>query len=62
MIITPKELDSQYYGFKRMSKITGRPFNDVMIGWFKKYKDVHKMNDDEVKLTIKKILDYKTNL
>ena len=58
----PKELDSQYYGFKRMSKITGRPFNDVMIGWFKKYKDVHKMNDDEVKLTIKKILDYKTNL
>ena len=33
-----------------------------MIGWFKKYKDVHKMNDDEVKLTIKKILDYKTNL
>jgi hypothetical protein len=55
----PKELDAQYYGFKRMSKITKKPFKDLVINWFKTHKDLHHMDDNDVNRVIKKILDYK---
>jgi hypothetical protein len=55
----PKELDAQYYGFKRMSKITKKPFKDLVINWFKTHKDLHHMDDNDANRVIKKILDYK---
>lgn len=55
----PKELDAQYYGFKRMSKITKKPFKDLVINWFKTHKDLHRMDDNDANRVIKKILEYK---
>lgn len=57
----PKELDAQYYGFKRMSKITRRPFEELVVDWFNSHKDIHQMNDKEVKKVIEKILNFKPN-
>lgn len=56
----PHELDAQYRGFKRMSKITKKPFDKLVKNWFNKNKDIHQMNDDDVKVTIKKILELKS--
>lgn len=56
----PHELDAQYTGFKRMSKITKKPFDKLVKNWFDKNKDIHQMNDDDVKVTIKKILELKS--
>jgi len=55
----PEELDAQYYGFKRMSKITNKPFKDLVINWFKTHKDIHQMDDNDSNRVIEKILDYK---
>lgn len=53
------ELDAQYTGFKRMSKITRRPFEMLVRDWFEKNKDIHQMNDDESELVIDKILKFR---
>ena len=58
----PEEIDAQYYGFKRMSKITKKPFDELVKNWFKKYKDVHQMDDSEVKETISMILNYRPKI
>jgi len=55
----PEELDAQYYGFKRMSKITNKPFKYLVINWFKTHKDIHQMDDNDSNKVIDKILDYK---
>lgn len=54
----PKEIDAQYYGFKRMAKITGKPFNDLVVNWFKNNKDIHQMNDSDVLRVIRRLLSY----
>jgi hypothetical protein len=54
----PKEIDAQYHGFKRMAKITGKPFNELVINWFKKHKDIHQMNDTDVLRVIRRLLSY----
>ena len=54
----PKEIDAQYYGFKRMEKITGKPFNELVVNWFKKNKDIHQMNDTDVLRVIRRLLSY----
>ena len=54
----PKEIDAQYYGFKRMAKITGKPFNELVVNWFKKNKDIHQMNDTDVLRVIRRLLSY----
>lgn len=55
----PEELDAQYYGFKRMSKITKKPFELLVRDWFEKNKDIHQMNDLDSKIVIDKILKFK---
>jgi len=55
----PEEIDAQYYGFKRMSKITKKPFEDLVRNWFKKYKDIHQMNNEDSDKVINMILNYK---
>lgn len=58
----PKEIDAQYYGFKRMSKITGKPFEFLVKNWFEKNKSIHQMNDEDSNKVIRKILNYKTKI
>lgn len=55
----PHELDAQVAGFKRMSQITKRPFEDVVRDWFKTHKNFHNLNDDQAEKVIKMILNYK---
>jgi hypothetical protein len=55
----PHELDAQYHGFKRMSKITRKPFEMVVVDWFEKNKDIHQMSDEESKSVIEKILSFR---
>lgn len=55
----PEEIDPQYYGFKRMSKITKKPFEDLVRNWFKKYTNIHQMDDSETEETISMILSHK---
>lgn len=54
----PKEIDAQYHGFKRMAKITGKPFNELVVNWFKKNKDIHQMSDTDVLRVIRRLLSY----
>jgi hypothetical protein len=55
----PHELDAQYYGFKRMSKITRKPFELLVTDWFKNNKDIHQMSDSDSKKVIDMILKFK---
>jgi hypothetical protein len=52
----PHEIDAQIAGFKRMSQITKKPFEEVVRNWFEKNKDIHRMNDDETEEVIKMTL------
>lgn len=53
----PHEVDAQVFGFRRMSKITKKPFDDLVKRWFETHEDVHKMNDVDVDRVIKLIHD-----
>ena len=55
----PHEIDAQVFGFRRLSKLTKRPFEVVVKEWFDTHEDVHKLNADEVDDVISKILKYK---
>ena len=55
----PKELDALNFGFKRMSQITKKPIEVLVNNWFDKNKDIHRLNDEEKKDVINKILKYK---
>jgi hypothetical protein len=55
----PHEIDAQVAGFKRMSKITKKPFEEVVRNWFKTHRDIHNLNSDEEQEVIKKILEFK---
>ena len=55
----PHEIDAQVFGFRRLSKLTKRPFEVVVKEWFDTHEDVHKLNEDEVDDVISKILKYK---
>lgn len=53
------ELDAQYVGFKRMSKITRKPFETLVRSWFENNKDIHQMSDEDSNLVIDKILKFR---
>jgi hypothetical protein len=55
----PHEIDAQVAGFKRMSKITKKPFESVVRDWFKTHRDIHSLTNDEEQEVIKKILEFK---
>lgn len=52
----PHEIDAQLFGFKRLSKITNKPLVDVITDWFETNRDIHQLNDIEIKKVIKKLL------
>lgn len=55
----PHELDAQYFGFNRLSKLTKKPIEDIVRNWFKTNKDIHKLDKDETEIVIDKILNHK---
>jgi len=52
----PHEIDAQIAGFKRMSQITKKPFEEVVRNWFEKNKDIHRLNDKQKEKVIQIIL------
>lgn len=52
----PHEVDAQIAGFKRLSKLSKKPFEEVMINWFNKNRDIHNLNPEEVKIVMSKIM------
>jgi hypothetical protein len=54
----PKELDAQVFGFKRLSKLTRKPFDEVVINWFETHRDIHQLDDNGIKKVIDKLFDY----
>jgi hypothetical protein len=52
----PHEIDAQIAGFKRMSQITKKPFEEVVRNWFEKNKDIHRLDDNQKEEVIKMIL------
>jgi hypothetical protein len=55
----PHELDALNFGFKRMSHITKKPIEVLVQNWFDKNEDIHRLNPEQKKDLIKKILNYK---
>ncbi len=55
----PHEIDAQVEGFKRMSKVTKRPFEQVVRNWFSTHKDIHNLPEDKIEEVIKIILSNK---
>lgn len=55
----PHEIDAQVEGFKRMSRITRRPFEELVRNWFKTHKDIHNLPDEKVGEVINLILKHK---
>ena len=53
------EIPAQHYGFKRLSKLTKLPLEDVVREWFRTHKKTHKLNPEEEDIVIDKILNYK---
>jgi hypothetical protein len=54
----PKELDAQVFGFKRLSKLTRRPFNEVVMNWFETHRDIHQLDDKGIKTVINKLFEF----
>jgi len=53
----PKEVDAQVFGFRRMSKITKKPFEDLVKNWFQTHQDIHLMSTKESEKVIDLIFD-----
>ena len=59
---SPEEIDAQVFGFRRMSRITKRPFSDLVRNWFRTHKDLHTLSDEEQEIVIDKLLDYNSKI
>lgn len=55
----PQEIDAQYFGFKRLSRLTRKPFEEVVRNWFDTHQSQHGLTDDESEIVIDKILKHK---
>lgn len=53
------EIAAQYKGFKRLSKLKKEPFEITVNNWFETHKDIHGLNDEEIKKITKLIKNYK---
>jgi hypothetical protein len=56
---SPHEIDAQYYGFKRLSKLTKKPFDEVVRNWFETHRDTHELTKGEEDKVINLILKHK---
>jgi hypothetical protein len=39
----PHEIDAQIFGFNRLSRLTKRPFDEVVRNWYNTHKDIHRL-------------------
>lgn len=53
------EIPAQYYGFKRLSKLTKQPLPNVVKNWFDTHQDIHGLNPNEQEIVINQILNHK---
>jgi len=53
------EIPAQYYGYKRLSKLTKQPFENVVRNWFDTHRKIHRLTPDEEEIVIQRILNYK---
>jgi hypothetical protein len=58
----PQEIDAQVYGFRRMKKVTRRPFEELVRNWFRTHKEIHQLNEKEQEKIIEMILDYNSKI
>lgn len=58
----PEEIDAQVYGFRRMKKVTRRPFEELVRNWFRTHKEIHQLNEKEQENIIEMILDYNSKI
>ena len=54
----PKELDAQVFGFKRLSKLTRKTFDEVVMNWFETHRDIHQLDDKGIKKVMDKLFEY----
>lgn len=59
---SPEEIDAQVEGFRRMKKITRRPFEELVRNWFRTHKEIHHLNEEEQEKIINMILDYNSKI
>jgi len=59
---SPEEIDAQVGGFRRMKKITRRPFEELVRNWFRTHKEIHHLNEEEQEKIINMILDYNSKI
>jgi hypothetical protein len=45
-----------------MSKITKRPFEEVVRNWFRTHRDIHNLTNDEEQEVISKIMEFKSKI
>lgn len=57
--LRPDEIDSQYFGFKRQSRVTNIPFEVVVRNWFNKYGEMRGLSEEDIEIIIYEILNYK---
>lgn len=58
----PEEIDAQVYGFRRMKKVTRRPFEELVRNWFRTHKEIHQLNKKEQEEIIDMILDHNSKI
>lgn len=52
----PHEIEAQKSGFRRLSKLKKKPYEEIVRTWFETHKSTHKLNDDEIEEVIKLLL------
>lgn len=57
----PHELDAQIFGFNRLSKLTRKPFEEIVRNWYRTHKDLHRLTDSQSKKVIDKLLMMKNS-
>lgn len=54
--LQPHEMDAQIFGFNRLSKLTRKPFEEIVRNWYKTHKDLHRLTDSQSENVINKLL------
>lgn len=54
--LQPHEMDAQIFGFNRLSKLTRKPFEEIVRNWYKTHKDLHRLTDSQSEKIINKLL------
>lgn len=56
------EIPAQVKGFKRLSKLQKKPFEEVVRNWFETHQEIHTLDKNEQNIVIDKLLNYGKNI